>query len=288
MRVMKFEIGNGEFHVGDCFDVMRELPDASVDMILCDLPYGTTACNWDSVLPFDELWREYCRIVKPNTAIVLCGAEPFSSALRMSNLTWFKYDWIWHKSRALGFTNAKNKPMNKHETISVFSSGTVANRSDRRMPYYPQGLVAYGKTVSGIKACKADEGGGHRFARASHKAEHLQEFTGYPTSVVEFPNEGRTIHPTQKPVALFEYLIRTYTNPSEVVLDNTAGSGTTAVAAENAERRWICIERDEDYAAKAIERIRQHVSSGAPEPKPARAARGAARAGEAYQTSLFG
>lgn len=192
------QIGQGTFYTGDCFEVMRDLPDGSLDMVLCDLPYGTTACKWDSVLSFDDLWHEYRRILKPNSAAVLCGAEPFSSALRMSNASWFKYDWIWHKSRALGFTNAKNKPMNKHEVISVFSDGTVANRSDRRMPYFPQGLVPYGKVVSGIKACKADGGGGHRFARASHKAQHVQEFTNYPTSVIEIPNEGRHLPPDPK------------------------------------------------------------------------------------------
>ena len=159
------------------------------------------------------MWEQLKRIIKPNGAIVLFGSEPFSSALRMSNIKMYKYDWIWNKTRALGFTNAKNKPMNKHEIISVFSDGTCANGSKNRMPYYPQGLVPYGKVVSGIKKCKADDSdGGHKFSRKSHKESFVQEFTNYPTQSLHFSNDGKTTHPTQKPVALIEYLIRTYTN----------------------------------------------------------------------------
>jgi site-specific DNA-methyltransferase (adenine-specific) len=258
---MKFkDYESGRFYNEDCFDTMKEIPDQSIDMILCDLPYGTTACAWDSILPFDKLWAEYERLISGYGAIVLCGAEPFSSSLRSSNFNLFKYDWIWCKSRSLGFTNAKNKPMNKHEIVSVFSKGTVANKSDRRMPYFPQDLIISGKKVSGIKACAADsEEGGHKFARASHKEEYIQEYTNYPTSLLEIPNEGKGFHPTQKPVALFEYLIRTYTNEGALILDNTAGSGTTAIAAINTNRRWVCIEKDETYALKAVERIDAHL-----------------------------
>ena len=202
------------------------------------------------------MWNELKRIIKPNGAIVLFGAEPFSSYLRLSNITWFKYDWIWHKSRALGFTNAKNKPMNKHEIISVFSEGTVANRSGRRMPYNPQGLIPYGKKVSGIKSCKADSlEGGHKFARPGHKESFVQEFTNYPTQILDFPNEFKTQHPTQKPVALMEYLIKTYTNENETVLDFTMGSGTTGVACMNTGRKFIGIELDDNYFEIATKRI---------------------------------
>lgn len=225
-------------------------------MILCDLPYGTTACKWDTIIPFGPLWAEYKRVIKKNGAIVLFGAEPFSSHLRLSNLDWFKYDWIWHKSKALGFTNAKNKPMNKHELISVFSEGTTANRSERRMPYHPQGLLPYGKVVSGIKACKSDSAeGGHKFGRPGHKESFVQEFTNYPTQILEFSNQGSTQHPTQKPVALCKYLIKTYTNEGEWVLDNTMGSGTTGVACVNTNRNFIGIEQDEKYFNIARERI---------------------------------
>lgn len=246
---------------GNCLEVMKSIPDGSMYMILCDLPYGTTACKWDTVIPFEPLWAEYKRIIKPNGAIVLFGQEPFSSHLRLSNLDWFKYDWIWHKSKALGFTNAKNKPMNKHEIISIFSEGTCANRSNRRMPYHPQGLVPYGKVVSGIKACKADlEEGGHKFARPGHKESFIQEFTNYPTQILEFSNDSSTVHPTQKPIALCEYLIKTYTNENEWVLDNCMGSGTTGVACVNTNRNFIGIEQDENYFAIAKERIEKAIS----------------------------
>jgi site-specific DNA-methyltransferase (adenine-specific) len=241
---------------GDCLDIMPRLAAGSVDLILCDLPYGTTACSWDAVIPFELLWREYRRVLKGNGAIVLTSAQPFTTALIASNYEWFKYCWVWEKTRALGFTNAKNKPMAKHEDIAVFSPGTCANRSERRMLYNPQGLIPYGKTVSGIKACAADaKTGGHKFGRPSHKAERVQEFTGYPTSVLSVANEGSTVHPTQKPVALMEYLIRTYTNSGDLVLDNCMGSGTTGIAALNTDRNFIGIERDPDYFAICEKRI---------------------------------
>lgn len=241
---------------GDCLDLMSRIPNGSVDMILCDLPYGITACKWDSVIPFEPLWAHYKRVIKPNGAIVLFGSEPFSTFLRTSNINQFKYDWVWSKSKALGFTNAKNKPMNKHELISVFSSGTVANKSHRKMPYNPQGLIPYGKIVSGIKQCKADMvEGGHKFSRPSHKTNHLQEFTNYPTQIIEFCNEPSPIHPTQKPVPLLEYLIKTYTNESEIVLDNCMGSGSTGEACVNTNRNFIGIEMDDKYFEIAKNRI---------------------------------
>lgn len=253
---MDYKDENNWLMLGNCLERMKEIPDGSVDMILTDLPYGTTACKWDSVIPFEPLWEQYKRVIKKNAAIVLFGAEPFSSYLRLSNITWFKYDWIWHKSKALGFTNAKNKPMNKHEIVSVFSEGTVANRSERRMPYNPQGLIPYGKVVSGIKSCKADSSeGGHKFARPGHKESFVQEFTNYPTQILDFPNDGKTQHPTQKPVALLEYLIKTYTNEGETVLDSTMGSGSTGVATKNTNRKFIGIELDEGYFNIAKDRI---------------------------------
>lgn len=245
-----------KLHQGDCLKLMHDIDDKSIDMILCDLPYGTTACKWDTIIPFEPLWAHYKRIIKDNGAIVLFGSEPFSSYLRLSNIEMFKYDWIWSKSRALGFTNAKNKPMNKHEIISIFSNGTVANKSNKRMPYNPQGLIAHGKKVSGIKTCAADnKEGGHKFGRPGHLKEYIQEFTNYPTQIIEIPNEGNTRHPTQKPVALFEYLIKTYTNPGELVLDNCAGSGTTAIACLGTGRNFILMEQEEKYCEIANKRI---------------------------------
>ena len=242
---------------GDCLERMKEIPDRSIDMVLADPPYGTTACKWDSIIPLEPMWEQLKRIIKPNGAIVLFGAQPFTSILVCSNLAWYKYDWIWHKSKALGFTNAKNKPMNKHEIISVFSSGTCANGSAKRMPYYPQGLLPYGRVVSGIKKCKADDAeGGHKFSRKSHKESFVQEFTNYPTQILEFASEGKTVHPTQKPVALLEYLIRTYTNDGESVLDFSQGSGSTGVAAVNTGRKYIGIEMDDGYYDVAVKRIK--------------------------------
>jgi len=239
---------------GDCLELMAKLPDQCAHAIITDPPYGTTACKWDSVIPFAPMWEQLKRIIKPNGAIVLFGSQPFTSALIMSAADLFKYSLVWEKSRALGFPNAKNKPLGKHEDIAVFSGGTCANRSQRRMTYNPQGLVPYGKVVSGIKACAADAAG-HGFARPSHKASRVQEFTNYPASVLRFPSEGKTVHPTQKPVALMEYLIKTYTNEGETVLDFTMGSGTTGVACMKTGRKFIGIERDEKYFQIAKERI---------------------------------
>jgi site-specific DNA-methyltransferase (adenine-specific) len=241
---------------------MKEIEDGSIDMVLCDLPYGTTACKWDVIIPFDALWTQYRRVLRDKGAVVLTAGQPFTSLLILSNLDWFKYALVWEKSRALGFHNAKNKPMNKHEDVLVFSPGTCANLSPRRMTYNPQGLVRYGRVVSGIKACAADKDG-HRHGRPSDKAEHLQEFTNYPVSLLSFPNEGKTLHPTQKPVALLEYLIRTYTNEGDTVLDNTMGSGSTGVAAVQTGRKFVGIERDETYFDIAQKRIAAAVAEPA-------------------------
>ena len=254
-----WEIGNGTWHMADCFDAMRTIPDGSVDMILCDLPYGTTACSWDSILPFEPLWAEYWRIVKPNAPIILFGAEPFSSKLRLSALQYFKYDWIWRKNTPGGFAQAKNMPLKQHEVVSVFTQGacTHLSQSNRRTPYFPQGLLGSGKIAKNSKRHREESAFGNR---PSHRESYVQEFTNYPNSILDF-NVSRGFHPTQKPVALFEYLIRTYTQPGETVLDNTAGSGTTAIAAEQSDRRWICIERDPEYSMRALDRIQTHLEA---------------------------
>lgn len=244
--------------LGDCLDRMREIEDGCVDMVLCDLPYGTTACKWDSVIPFEPLWREYRRVTKPNAAIVLTASQPFTSALVMSNPTMFKYEWVWRKSRPTGHAHAKNKPMKDHENVLVFSAGTTvhANQSSSRMLYQPQGLES-------VRILKKQDTPG-RFAmgsgatistRPGTKTQHMQEATGYPRSVIEFPSVSQGVHPTQKPVALMEYLIRTYTHEGETVLDNTMGSGTTGVACVNTGRKFFGIERDPDYFAIAERRI---------------------------------
>lgn len=227
---------------GDCLELMKDIPDSSIDMILCDLPYGTTACKWDTVIPFDPLWAQYKRIVKPNAAIVLTASQPFTSQLVMSNPEWFRYEWIWVKSKITGVLNAKKMPVRKHEQILVFAE---------KMPNYnPQGLTR--------KPAITRQGGcSNNYGKRSTVA-YLQEFTGYPSDVVHFSSPGNTTHPTQKPVALFEYLIKTYTNEGDVVLDNCAGSGTTAVAAINTNRNYILMEKEPKYIDIINQRLGNH------------------------------
>jgi DNA modification methylase len=231
---------------GDCLDVMPRLPAASVDLILCDLPYGTTQNKWDSVIPLDRLWAEYWRLLRPAGAVVLTAQPPFDKLLGASCLEFMKYEWIWQKSRATGHLNAKLQPMKAHENALVFY---------RRQPTYnPQGLVR--KLVPTLR--KGGGGNGTNYGKSDRDA--LQEFTSYPTSILPFGSEGNPVHPTQKPVALMEYLIRTYTNPGDLVLDNCMGSGTTGVAARNTGRNFIGIERDPDYFTICQQRIRQRPS----------------------------
>lgn len=243
--------------LGDCLEKMKDIPDNSIDMICTDPPYGTTTCKWDTIIPFEKMWQECERITKDVGAMVFTATQPFSSKLVVSNFDLFKYELIWNKSRAVGFPNAKNKPMNKHESILVFSKGNSANGCKLRMNYNPQGLIEINKKVNGIKKCTADDDG-HGFARPSHKKERIQQFTNYPNSVLNFPNEGKTVHPTQKPVALLEYLIKTYTNENDTVLDFCAGSGTTAIACLNTNRNYICIEKDEKFFEIMKDRISKH------------------------------
>lgn len=232
---------------GDCLQVMQSIPDRYVDMILCDLPYGTTACAWDSVIPFDALWAQYRRVINGAGAIVLTASQPFTSALVMSNPNWFKYAWVWEKSRTGGFWDCKFRPLKAHEDVLVFSSGGCSNGSKLPMKYAPQGLT------EGVGAWTAKPVSGN--SRTGSEKSGKREVSKYPRSVQRFTSEARTVHPTQKPVALMEYLIRTYTSPGDVVMDNCMGSGTTGVACVNTGRKFIGIERDEGYFKIANERI---------------------------------
>ena len=225
--------------LGDTLEKMQEIPDGSVDMVLCDLPYGTTACKWDTVIPFEPLWAAYRRVCKKNAAIVLTASQPFTSALVMSNVREFKYDWTWRKTKVTGVLNAKHQPLRCKEDIVVFCEGVST--------YNAQGLLPKGTMTK--------QGGNSDNYGERNATEYFQEWTNWPRQVIDFPSEGKTQHPTQKPVALMEYLIRTYTNPGELVLDNTMGSGTTGVACVNTGRRFIGIERDEKYFQIARERI---------------------------------
>jgi len=245
---------------GDCLEKMKDIPDGSVDMVLADPPYGTTACKWDLVIPIKPMWGQLKRIIKPNGAIVLFGQEPFSSHLRLSNIEWFKYDWFWRKTRPSGFVNAKLKPLKEIENIIVFSSGTTANGSERNMPYNPQGLIEVNKSWSRPKTY--GKGKGVNPTRKSHKLERTIKYEGYPRQVLDFANHnGGQLHPTQKPVALMEYLVKTYTNEGETVLDFTMGSGTTGVACVNLSRSFIGIEQDDNYFGIAEKRIRDAMNA---------------------------
>lgn len=238
---------------GDCLELMKSIPDKSIDMVLTDPPYGTTACKWDVVIPFEPMWEQLKRITKDNGAICLFGSEPFSSHLRLSNLKMFKYDWIWNKKNTSGFVNAKVKPLTIYENIIVFSTGATCSTSTRNMPYYPQGLKFYGKTVDTTRPKHI--GLENSPARKSGSKNHYQEWTNYPKQIIEFSKDNDKIHPTQKPVALLEYLIKTYTLENETVLDFTMGSGSTGVACNNLNRNFIGIEKDDKYFEIARKRI---------------------------------
>lgn len=226
---------------GDCLELMKEIPDGSIDMILCDLPYGTTACKWDTIIPFEPLWEQYKRIIKDNGAIALFGSEPFSTKLRMSNLSMFRYDWIWEKEQGANFMLCKYQPYKVHEIISVFSKS--------RHVYYPQ--MTKGTPYISGKGTSGD------ITNNVKKIQTINTGTRYPRSIQKFNTDKSkgSFHPTQKPVKLLEYLIKTYTNEGEIVLDNCMGSGTTGVASNNLNRKFIGFELDDEYFKIAQDRI---------------------------------
>lgn len=234
---------------GDCLELMKDIPDGSVDMVLADLPYGTTRNRWDSIIPLDLLWEQYNRIIKDNGAIVLTAQTPFDKILGCSNLDMLKYEWIWDKKLATGHLNAKKMPMKLHENILVFYKKPPTYNPQFTEGYpYDKGFhlkesTNYGKQVAVSGANKT----GKR----------------YPKSIVKFSNADRInkTHPTQKPVALFEYLIKTYTNEGDTVLDNCAGSGTTAIAAINTNRNYILMEQEQEYIDVINKRIAEHVQT---------------------------
>lgn len=241
-------------YLGDCLEVMKDIPDKSIDMILCDLPYGTTACKWDTIIPFEPLWEQYKRIIKDNGAIVLTASQPFTSALIMSNINMFKYCWIWDKINASNFFAAKFQPLNNTEDIVIFGYGGCNNGTKNALNYKPQDIIKINKP----RVNSSNKGGilGRIHKSSMYKGrEIVQEFTGYPYKTLKYYRSSNNIHPTQKPVPLFEYLIKTYTNEGDLVLDNCMGSGTTAIACINTNRNYICMEKDEGYFEKANARI---------------------------------
>ena len=231
----------------DCLEGMKRIPDKSVDMILCDLPYGTTACKWDTIIPFEPLWEHYERIVKDNGAIVLTSDEPFTSQLINSNIKRFKYKWIWLKEQGKNFQLVKKQPLKITEDVLVFY---------KKFPNYnPQGLIKLDKPI--VKSNKGKGGNLSHLSSEKKRKTYIQEYTNYPKNILRF-NADRGLHPTQKPVDLFEYLIRTYTNEGETVLDNCMGSGTTAIACLNTNRNFIGFEMDKGYFDMATKRIEEH------------------------------
>ena len=229
---------------GDCLELMNNIPDKSVDCIITDLPYGTTQCKWDTIIPFEPLWKQYNRIIKDNGAIVLLGTEPFSSHLRLSNLKNYKYDWIWDKVKGTGFLNAKRQPMRNHELISVFYK--------KQCTYNPQ--KTYGHKMKKSYRSKDLQTDVYGEMKNDYTYESTER---YPRSIQVFSTDTQnsSLHPTQKPVALIEYLIKTYTNDGELVFGSCMGSGTTGVACINTNRRFIGIELDNNYFEIAKNRI---------------------------------
>jgi len=248
---MKSTFKNGEAWLGDCLELMQNIPDGSVDMILADLPYGSTQCSWDSIIPFEPLWVQYKRVIKPNGAIVLTASQPFTSALVMSNIKMFRYAWVWEKDRGANFLQANFQPLKTHEDILCFAYG--------KTKYNPQKTINPRKqsetNTKQLSEKRKEAGLNVEFFKSSSVYEKDKLL---PRSVQYFSRDipkGGTLHPTQKPVALFEYLIKTYTNEGDLVLDNVAGSGTTGEACENTNRRYILIEQEEKYFNTLTQRI---------------------------------
>lgn len=245
--------GKKEILLGDCLELMKDIPNGSIDMILCDLPYGTTACKWDTIIPFDKLWEQYERIIKPNGAIVLTGKEPFSSQLRLSNIKNYKYDIIWRKDRLTNIFTVKYRVGDIHENISIFYK-----KQPTYNPQKTEGWIAKNrpncKTKVKLSKGNITETMGVKYTPANMYSEMIN-----PVSIIEFTRERshkiKRLHPTQKPVALFEYLIKTYTNENDLVLDNCAGSGTTAIACLRTNRQFIVMEKEQKYYDIILKRV---------------------------------
>ncbi len=236
-------LGINEIHLGDCLELMSRIPDRSIDMVLCDLPYNITSCHWDQLIPFEPLWKQYKRIIKDRGAIVLTASQPFTSKLVMSNLEWFKYEWVWEKTVFGNPFALKYQPARLHETVLIFASKTP-----KFNPQKKKGKAYKDKARPG--GLQNQNSKGRIKKPIDNKGER------FPNSILFFQNpNNNNYHPTQKPVKLFEYLIKTYTDEGDVVLDNCIGSGTTAIAAINTGRQFIGIEKDEHYYQIALRRL---------------------------------
>ena len=226
----------------DCLEGMKQIPDGTIDAVICDLPYGTTHNTWDVLIPFGELWKEYHRIAKPTAPFIMFGSEPFSSVMRMSNLKEYRYDWIWQKSQGADFLNVKRRPLKNFETISVFCR--------KRAQYNPQGL----RPCHRVKDNTSKFGNNSR--EWNHADSYVQEYENYPQAIIKYDDDPDSWHPTQKPVDLLRYLVLTYTNEGDTVLDNCMGSGTTAIACIKERRHFIGFELSKEYFDKAVRRIK--------------------------------
>ena len=247
---------NIKLYQGDCLEIMKEIPDKSIDMILCDLPYGATQCKWDSIIPFEPLWNQYNRIIKDNGAIVLFGTEPFSSKLRLSNIKHYKYDWKWDKGKSSNFINCRFQPLKSYEDICVFGKMSSTYSKKGNMKYFPQGITV-------LENPKKQTRKSNKKAEIYHTSPNIetqQVMSSYPNSILNFKFVHKPIHPTQKPVDLLEYLIKTYSEENNVILDNCMGSGSTGVACINTNRKFIGIELDEKYFKIANDRIHKALS----------------------------
>lgn len=241
---------------GDCIEKMKNIESNSIDLICTDLPYGTTKCKWDIIIPFEELWSEYIRLIKDTGAIVLFGKEPFSSQLRVSNLDMYKYDWIWVKDTKSNFMQANHQPLNNVELISVFGKGYVREIKDKvMMTYNPQ--FSEGKEYKLPKVSKTTDLFGENHKNGVYKHYDRDTSKRYPYNIIQFNMDRPKVHPTQKPVALLEYLIKTYTNEGDTVLDSCMGSGTCGVACKKLNRNFIGIEKEEKYFNIAKSRIEE-------------------------------
>ena len=241
--------------LGDCLDELPKIFDKNIDLVLTDPPYGTTACKWDSVIPFEPMWNQLKRVIKDNKAIVLFSAEPFSSVLRTSNLDYFKYDWIWEKDNGTNFASVKYQPFRVYENISVFGKFPITYTPKETKCFNPQ--MTIGKPYKTISGKQKQDGAVIRDGSKEKMSNFETINTGerYPRNIIKFNRDKNKVHPTQKPVALLEYLIKTYTNENDTVLDFTMGSGSTGVACKNLNRNFIGIEKDEKYFDIAKQRI---------------------------------
>jgi site-specific DNA-methyltransferase (adenine-specific) len=265
---------------GDCLELMNQIPDKSVDLICCDLPYGTTDrygkqkgknnrfMSWDNIIPLDKLWEQYKRILKDNGVVCLTADQPFTSQLVMSNLDWFKYELIWKKDITTGFLLANHRPMKQTEDVVIFSNGgasAASKKAGNSMTYNPQGLIPKKVVRKNGKQRLGKFLSNEEFLGKNNSllgdSEYSQEYTNYPKEIIEFSMDKNSIHPTQKPVLLMEYLIKTYSNIGDVVLDNVMGSGSTGVACVRTKRKFIGIEIDEKYFTSAKKRIEDEVEN---------------------------